>query len=95
MTMSKAEVPSKSIAVCAVITVEGDVVSVRAATAVPPGTRVRFAMPSCTGDAHEIKGKVVTVIREPGGEALLRIKLTNSSNRSLEALRAASMASAG
>jgi hypothetical protein len=93
--MSKAEVPSKSIAVCAVIAVEGDVVSVLAVTAVPPGTRVVFTMPPGTGDAHEFNGKVVTVTREPGGKALLRIKLTNSSKRALEELRAASTATAG
>ncbi|MCU0664776.1 MAG: hypothetical protein MUC50_20940 [Myxococcota bacterium] len=84
------EVPCKPLESVSVVSVDSDVVSVRAATALPPGTRVRFVVERSSGDDLEVRGKIVTVARESRGDALLRIKLTEVSKSLVEALRLAS-----
>lgn len=87
--MASVEVPCKTLEGVVVISLDSDVVSVRVATAHPPGTRVRFIVQQGGGGALEVRGKIATVARELRGEALLRIKLTDVSKSLLEALRVA------
>lgn len=87
--MAKAEVPHKTLEDVVVLSLDADVVTLAAASATPPGTRVRFELR--VGDSPvplEMRGKVVTVKRQAEAGVAIRVKLVDSSKQTLDILAA-------